>query len=100
MDDREKVLDVDDYCLRTPKTCDRDACPYYDFRDECLDKWFSDALKVLKTQEPVKPIIKHEMDDVCSCIDNVAYCGKCGEPIGRLKKNYCSNCGQEVKWDA
>lgn len=50
-------------------------------------------------QEPVKPIMRREMDDICSCIDNVAYCGKCGAPIGRLKQNYCSNCGQAVKWN-
>lgn len=53
----------------------------------------------MKAQEPVKPIMRCEMDDICSCIDNVAYCGKCGEPIGRLKQNYCSNCGQAVKWE-
>lgn len=58
-----------------------------------------DAISLLKAQEPVKPIMRFEMDDICSCIDNVAYCGKCGAPIGRLKQNYCSNCGQAVKWE-
>lgn len=54
--------------------------------------------ELLKAQEPVSPTIKQEMDEVCSCIDDVAYCGKCGAYIGRLKQNYCSNCGQAVKW--
>jgi len=54
----------------------------------------------LKVHEPVKPIMRLEMDDICSCFDNVAYCGKCGALIGRLKQNYCSNCGREKKWDA
>ena len=57
------------------------------------------ALYPVKAQESVKPIMRREMDDICSCIDNVAYCGKCGTPIGRLKQNYCMNCGQAVKWD-
>ena len=59
----------------------------------------ADALaKALKAQEPVSPTIKQEMDDICSCIDDVAYCGRCGARIGRLKQNYCSECGQAVKW--
>lgn len=57
------------------------------------------ALAMLKEQEAVEPIIKQEMDDVCSCIDAVAYCGKCGAYIGRLKQNYCHECGKAVKWD-
>ena len=88
MDDREKVLDVDDYCLRTPKTCDRDACPYYDFGDECLGKWLSDALKVLKAQEPIKPI-KH--------LSTGQICGSCKKVLLR-KYKYCPACGKAVKW--
>lgn len=57
------------------------------------------AIEALNEKEPVTPIIKQEMDNVTSDIDDVAFCGKCGEPIGRMKKNYCSNCGRMVKWE-
>ena len=57
------------------------------------------TVELLKAQEPLKPIMKQEMDDICSCFDNIAYCGKCGAYIGRLKRNYCSDCGHAVKWD-
>ena len=64
--------------------------PYAEAIDEIVE--------LLETQEAVKPIMKQEMDDICSCFDNIAYCGKCGAYIGRLKENYCSNCGQAVEW--
>lgn len=65
----------------------------------CSNRLKADALSLLKMQEPMSPIIKQEMDDICSCIDNIAYCRRCGARIGRLKQNYCSDCGQAVKWD-
>ena len=75
------------------------GCEWYDcpYSSNCEDILF-DALELLKAQEPVSPTIKQEMDNICSCIDNVAYCGRCGARIGRLKQNYCSECGQAVKW--
>ena len=98
MDDlREKVINALGRC-ESYGYCEDKQCPYYE-NTGCLELLRKDTLSMLREQEPVKPIIKHEMDDVCSCIDNVAYCGKCGEPIGRLKKNYCSNCGRKVAWN-
>lgn len=105
MADLEKVIKGLELCLAN---IDREGCPeecpYY---EACLkyenyavfQPMMKDALELLKAQEPLKPIIEQEMDDICSCIDNVAYCGNCGAQIGRLKQNYCSNCGKAVKWD-
>lgn len=93
----EKVIDALKHC-ELYGYCNYEQCPYYKYAG-CLELLRNDVLELLKTQEPVSPTIKQEMDDICSCIDNVAYCGRCGARIGRLKQNYCSNCGQAVKWD-
>lgn len=94
-DTREAIIQRFDAALVQMHGCSR-------YTPEDVDELESaawDVLPLLKAQEPVKPIMRREMDDICSCIDNVAYCGKCGALIGRLKQNYCSNCGQAVKWD-
>lgn len=77
------------------------GCDHFIVRDKLCNKnkIFREAVDLLKAQEPVSPTIKQEMDDICSCIDDVAYCGRCGERIGRLKQNYCQNCGKKVKWE-
>lgn len=91
MADREKVIYSIERCTcNVPDAC-RD-CGYDNVRwPKCYEHLLLDALSLLKAQEPVKPIMRREMDDICSCIDNVAYCGKCGAPIGRLKKTTAQN---------
>ena len=86
------ICHVPDAC----RDCAYDAGQPY---NECVELLLRDALELLKAQEPVRPIIKQEMDDFCSGIDNIAYCGNCGAQIGRFKRNYCSICGKAVKWD-
>lgn len=55
----------------------------------------SEARKLLKTQEPTKPIFQK----YASC------CGKCGEDLGRyyppngIETRFCPFCGRAVKWD-
>ena len=53
-------------------------------------------------QEPIPPVVEQEMDDVCSCIDDVYRCGKCGCRLYRFaeKNKYCPDCGKAVRWDA
>lgn len=62
------------------------------------DAIFADALALLKAQEPVPPVIRQEMYGVTSDIEKIAYCGNCGYRLGRLRVNYCENCGKAVKW--
>lgn len=95
MIDKDKVIKGLE-CCNVGTMCDE--CDYH-ISQFCLHELKADALALLKEQEPIEPIIKQEMDDVCSCIDAVAYCGKCGAYIGRLKQNYCHECGQAVKWE-
>ena len=55
-----------------------------------------------EAQKPIPPVVEQEMDEVCSCIDDVYYCGKCRCRLYRFaeKNKYCPNCGKAVKWDA
>lgn len=55
-----------------------------------------------EAQKPIPPVVEQEMDEVCSCIDDVYYCGKCRCRLYRFaeKNKYCSNCGKAVKWNA
>ena len=64
-----------------------------------IGTYVEEAIKLLKAQEPVPPVIKQEMDDVTSCIENIVYCGNCGYKLGRFRVNYCENCGRAVKWE-
>ena len=55
----------------------------------------TDAIALLKAQEPVKPIVT----------DGTRYilCGNCKQPLCRTSDNYlpsyCEECGRPVKWD-
>jgi len=90
---REKVINELVEHIESALSVDSDYCDCV--RTDLLQM----VVWLLKAQEPVKPIIKREMDDICSCIDDIAYCGKCGERIGQFKQNYCKNCGRKVAWD-
>ena len=85
----------DNYC---------DVCPYSLNEFECdREQLKTDALVLLKAQEPVEPQEKREG------IFRDLYCGACGRGIvGYIAhltgihvklNNYCCKCGQAVKWD-
>lgn len=99
MADREKVMQWLETCANG---CE-DGCPYeyknLVYRVECKADLMSDAFELLKAQEPVPPVIKQEMDGVFSDIENIAYCGNCDYKLGRLRVNYCENCGRAAKWE-
>ena len=107
MTEREKVirglekLKANEGCISVHDN-DCDTCPY-DGKDGCCGAVVSDAIALLKAQEPVRP---HERYFVWVC-------GKCGigvvaakeeeRPGGMIvfgsKKSFCSKCGCEVRWD-
>lgn len=102
MADRERVIyDLERCTCHVPDAC-RD-CSKYNADGvstlTCMESLMSDVLELLKAQEPLEPVIKQEMDDVTSCIDNIAYCGNCGYKLGRLRVNYCENYGKAAKWE-
>ena len=105
---RNKVLEGLECCARRKDTdvdyCDK--CPYF---SGCSTEFgafaelASDALALLKAQEPVEPQERREGD-----YKNL-YCGKCGcglvGYVGNISKqyykvaNYCDVCGWAVKWN-
>ena len=99
MPDREKVIKGLECCASTSYECRK--CPY---GDECLNTDFpcgethliSDALTILKEQEAIEPT--SYMDGLVQRFT----CGKCGKHLLYAKwghDNFCSKCGQAVKWD-
>jgi hypothetical protein len=98
--DREKVIKAFEFCLMPPSeeefendVCSHEDCPYYREYNggKCISALASDALVLLKAQEPVKPTWRWDY----------AYCGECGFRLHWMveKNNYCPNCGRAVKWD-
>lgn len=91
MPDKEKVVDALERC-EPYELCYDDSCPYYR-ETACLEKLRQDALALLKEQEAAEPVMKKGR------WFTVPTCRKCGCFFTTgTKPNYCSNCGQAVKW--
>lgn len=98
MPDRKKVISGLKHCSFGEKRgCA--GCPYNDEcgdwgRDAGVGSLCTDALALLREQEPVEPTKQH--------IENpkldLWYCGKCGNWIAK-SFDYCPWCGKAVKWD-
>ena len=96
---REKVIKGLECCGYTNFMDKCQECPY-DGKD-CFHRLKTDALALLKAQEPVEPTRPDE--------DNTVYCGACGSPVGYevlepsgieyVRYNYCTECGKAVKWE-
>jgi hypothetical protein len=64
-----------------------------------------DAITMLKEQEPLEPI--RVIIDQAGPLYHRCYCKKCGHHVGNMIKNklaeahenFCSKCGQAVKWN-
>ena len=99
MADREKVI-KGLQCCKSPN--DHEHCPYNTgvHYNVCTYRLLSDALELLKEQEPVEPKLVGV---------NTWTCGECGALIGfeefaqsgleLVKYKFCSECGRKVKWD-
>lgn len=88
MIDREKVIKgLKQHREARLYSCDN--CPYTNDTD-CQSKLCSDAVALLKEQEPVKPDYSPYYQEW--------YCGNCGKMIPRAY-NYCNYCGKAVKWN-
>ena len=56
----------------------------------------ADAIKLLKAQEPVKPVVKDAWPRP------IYVCGVCGFRILKMdpyRENYCAQCGQAIMWE-
>lgn len=107
----EKGLEI---CTGSTEYEDCITCPYHEdyYPNVCQYAKDKDALALIRQQqariaeleaeqEPIPPVVEQEMDDVCSCIDDVYRCGKCGCRLYRFaeKNKYCPDCGKAVKWE-
>ena len=87
MRDRETVIKALEHCSRR-LGCN--TCPY-DHGCGRQSLLLEDAAKLLKEQEPVKPIRQEGFSSV--------KCGKCNSTIP-LYCIYCPFCGRKVDWNA
>lgn len=84
-------------------------CPYYRKITpdggiiECCHDLMTDALALLKAQEPVEPKVVDTSSSKLyhSKMFKNHYCGYCGEflHIVNRKDLFCSHCGKAVKWE-
>ena len=79
------ILDVTNHC---------NGCPYYT-SPECECDLYYDALELLKTQEPVEPLLALNDGE-----HKLWQCGNCKVAVFTRDSKYCHNCGKAVKWDA
>lgn len=104
MTDREKVIKGLECCMvGDGNDPDCEICPYATVGDDTcqtMDELFSDALELLKAQEPVEPQHLHDKSRL------PLKCGNCGAFIiiiggfcGDYKAKFCCECGRPVKWE-
>lgn len=102
-DKREKVIKGLEVC--SPTGCAKEKCPYYEGPEsefwgnpdgyECEFNLRQDAIKLLKAQEPVKPVF----DAGDGKTIGQFLCGKCHAKIGFGHPHFCWYCGKVVKWE-
>lgn len=98
MPDREKVMAGLVTCIAAcnGKTVCLDCGYMHDYSGGCETQLLSDALALLKAQEPVKPY------KINGRWFRSWHCGACGGFLGEVnnqKVNYCYHCGRAVKWE-
>lgn len=98
MADREKVMKALEACLSgDPDLCVE--CPYFTGRIDCSHKMETDALALLREQEPVKAkILKNALT---INYKKYTFAGMCPVCNSLLLRHWvaCPTCGKAVKWD-
>lgn len=100
MADREKVINGLEYCIRGIIGCQQE-CPYK-LDDRCGKQLMTDALELLKEQEPQETRLVHHYSRPGVYADLWLHCEKCGgrsDNSHYYKPKYCPECGRKVKWD-
>ena len=101
MHDREWVIEGLEFTLQESGW---DANAAYD--QELMIQVVTEAIALLKAQEPVKPIIETTYG-TAECEDpwgRLIFCGACGKRINEKYNpdeddKYCKHCGKPVKWE-
>lgn len=95
MPDWEKVKIPLERC-KGEDMCIGVKCPYF-YDEKCEKTWRSDAIALMKAQEPVKPVIL--VQDAALSNGAKYLCGKCGGSFFHQKVNFCPWCGKAVNWE-
>lgn len=97
---KEVIYSIERCICHVPDAC-KDCSKYGgDNVIRCMEELLTDALSLLKAQEPEKPIYKQIVNEYEKYTEyiNRSFCAKCGaEFIHRV--NYCPRCGKAVKWE-
>ena len=107
MNDREKVIKgLEAHLGNKFPQCNK--CPYFNFEDmkryndqnSCLLSMMTDAISMLKEQEPVLLENQHKPygDFLNANAPWVSRCPKCGKKVEGKQTRFCKYCGQAVKW--
>ena len=94
MADREKVIKGLECCIKRDPD-DKTRCGECPYEGACLNRLKSDALALLKAQEPVEPVFHANI----TLESSVWRCGACNVALLFRDQNYCHSCGKPVKWD-
>ena len=112
MVNQEKVIKGLECCTQPGSDCAAD-CPYINARHvwmTCTDVLMTDALALLKVQEPVEQVEPEPKDVIYDDVHRSVYCPSCDNRLAGLTysgavaleteetPNYCWMCGQAVKW--
>lgn len=91
MNDREKV--IKGLTAHMNGDCNKKYCPWFECEnDGCIKSMFDAALKLLKEQEPTRPVFNGRYWE----------CEKCGEKykdiLAAKEYKYCPHCGRRIEW--
>ena len=91
---REKVIKGLECCGAYDYKCN--VCPYQDDGGAedgcCSDELKTNALALLKAQEPML-VVSKDTNEI------IGDCPRCGRYVIHWHNKYCSECGQAVKWE-
>ena len=97
MPDRDRVIyDIERCICHAPDAC-RDCSKFNTVGGNCTEDLLSDALALLREQEPVKP------KRFLGALSDWYHCGVCWADMldtgDGYRPKYCPQCGRAVKWD-
>ena len=102
MTEREQVIyDIERCICHVPDAC-KDCSKYGgDNAIRCMEELLTDALSLLKAQEPV--LLENQHKPYGHFINAnspwISRCPKCGKKIEGKQTRFCKYCGQAVKWE-
>lgn len=94
------IYDIERCTCHVPDAC-RDCSKFRGvYTPDCMEQLLTDALKLLKEQEPVEPSIDVDTYVCPNCGHRLEHQGMLGDNvIFDERYNFCPACGKAVKWN-